>query len=261
MQGRGAHAWGWVMVGAGLIALDVAGVGAHARGAVIALAPSADNTIFEDSLGGTSNGAGDSFFAGKTGSSLLRRGLLRFDLSAIPAGSIITSVELSISCTRSASLGENVALHRALASWGEGTSVSLGQGGSGAPATTNDATWVFRFFGATPAQPWTTIGGDFASIASASRDIAGEGRYTFASTPELVADAQGWLDAPAANFGWFVLGAEDVTQSAKRFASRENPDALLRPELRVTYVPSPGGAVLVCGAIAWASRRRRGLLP
>lgn len=255
MQGRGISVL--VVAGAGLVAVDIAGGTAVAFGDVIALSPVADNTLFEDSLGGISSGSGDSLFAGKTGSSLLRRGVLRFDLSAIPAGSTITGVELSLSCTRSASLGELVTLHRALASWGEGASVSLGQGGSGAPAQAGDATWVFRFFGATPTQPWTNVGGDFASLASASREVGGEGRYTFASTPGLVADAQGWLDAPASNFGWFVIGAEDVVQSAKRFASRENPDALLRPELRVTYVPTPG-TLLLCGIVApLAARRRR----
>jgi hypothetical protein len=235
-----------------------AGVSATAHAGVLALTPMADNTLFEDSLGGLSNGAGESFFTGKTGSFLLRRGLVRFDLSTIPAGSTITSVELSLSCTRSASLDEPVSLHRALASWGEGTSVSLGQGGQGAPATTDDATWLFRFFGS-PATTWTSPGGDFAAAASATRNIGGEARYTYASTAGLVADAQTWLDAPASNFGWFVIGAEDVTQGAKRFASRENPTASLRPELRVTYIPAPSAMALFAGAAMLGARRRRSL--
>ena len=42
-----------------------------------------DNTLYEDANGLTSNGAGQYFFTGKTATSSLRRGLIKFDLSSI----------------------------------------------------------------------------------------------------------------------------------------------------------------------------------
>jgi hypothetical protein len=51
----------------------------------------------------------------------------------------------------------------------------------------------------------------------------------------MVADVQGWLDTPANNHGWILIGPEDV-QSAKRFGSRENSDVALRPALVLEFV-------------------------
>ena len=60
----------------------------------------ADNTIIEDAAGAYSGGGAQYFFVGRVGvngSSLLRRGALRFDFSSIPAGAIVTSVTLRMS--------------------------------------------------------------------------------------------------------------------------------------------------------------------
>jgi hypothetical protein len=66
--------------------------------------------------------------------------------------------------------------------------------------------------------------------------LTGLGSYTWASTPELVADVQLFLDIPASNFGWLFICSDEVTPAtAKRFASRHSgPGA---PRLVVTYVP------------------------
>ncbi|MGB0515304.1 MAG: hypothetical protein ACPGJE_10740, partial [Wenzhouxiangellaceae bacterium] len=52
----------------------------------LSLAPAADNTLYERAAGDLSNGTGPSLFIGLTGvnaGTVLRRALLRFDLSAI----------------------------------------------------------------------------------------------------------------------------------------------------------------------------------
>ena len=67
-----------------------------AQGATITLGASQDNTLYQDTIGGLSNGAGPTFLMGKTGGGSIRRGLIEFDLSAIPAGSIIDSVSLNL---------------------------------------------------------------------------------------------------------------------------------------------------------------------
>ena len=55
----------------------------------------------------------------------------------------------------------------------------------------------------------------------------------------MVADAQAWLDTPATNFGWILIGNEAQLKTAKRFNSRENPNSSNRPVLTLDYFP-PG---------------------
>src|SRR5438045_4634901 len=131
----------------------------------------------------------------------------------------------------------NVELHKLLADWGEGTSVAPGEEGDGAPATTNDATWRHRFFDTIF---WTTEGGDFSATVSASQSVGAIGVYTW-SSPQMTADAQSWLDNPATNFGWLVLGDESGSATAKRFDTREstNPPVLTIQYTASTPTPTP----------------------
>src|ERR1043165_890936 len=70
-----------------------------------------DNTLYQDATGSTSNGAGPGFFAGLTPSSSIRRGLISFDLTGIPAGSTITAVSLSLHQSGSQTAPVNVSLN------------------------------------------------------------------------------------------------------------------------------------------------------
>jgi len=242
---------------AGVIGLRTCG----AEGATASLTPSKDNTLFESTVGDISNGAGSSLYVGRAGiagGNGARRALLAFDLSSIPAGSVVTDVTLKMTVTKvspSAPAAPTM-LHRLTADWGEGASNSFDPGGAGALAQTPDATWLHRFYSTTP---WTTNGGDFAA-SSAAKSLAGEGDYTWDSTAALVADVQGWLNAPGSNFGWAVLGDEGTSGIARRLASREATNEATRPTLTVTYtVPEPGTltALAMAGMLAMARRRRR----
>jgi hypothetical protein len=54
----------------------------------------------------------------------------------------------------------------------------------------------------------------------------------------MAADVQGWLDSPATNFGWIIIGNESAALTAKRFDAHES--AATRPILTVYYtVPAP----------------------
>src|SRR5690242_9231596 len=90
---------------------------------------------------------------------------------------------------------------RRLSPWGQGSSDSGGTstsgGGQGAPSTTNDATWVHRFF---PALFWTTAGGDLAPAVSAILDVGVEGTYDWTGGA-LAAGVQGWLNKPGSDSG------------------------------------------------------------
>ena len=210
-----------------------------ARAAIINITPSKDNTLYEfDSKEGDfSNGVGFHFFAGKTVMSELRRAVLAFDITgSIPPGSIITSVTLTMNMSKT--LGNTariVELHKLLADWGEGTSHAPGEEGDGAPAKPNDATWRHSFFDNIF---WAIQGSDFSATVSASQSVGPLGYYTWNSA-QMVADVQSWVNNPASNFGWLVLGDESALGSAKRFDTRESASP---PVLTIEYrsaQPSP----------------------
>jgi hypothetical protein len=217
-----------------ITALGCAGV-RSASAAIIVINPSKDNTLYEydPAEGDHSNGAGFHFFAGENGMGELRRGLLAFDIAAaIPAGSTITAVSLTMNMSMTPAGTLIVELHKVLADWGEGTSHAPMGEGDGASATPNDATWRHRFFDSVF---WTTQGGDFSATVSASQSVGGVGQYTWSSA-QMVADAQSWLDNPASNFGWLVLGDETAIATAKRFDTRESASP---PMLTIQFTPGP----------------------
>ncbi len=192
----------------------------------------ADNTIYQ-TPSGNSNALGQNIFSGTNGGGSPRRGLIKFDPgAAIPAGATITAVTLTLNCNNTRTIADNVSLHTLTSDWGEGTSDAGGTGdGVGVAATTNDATWLTRFF---PSIPWTTAGGDFNSTASASTSINATGFFTW-STASMVSDVQSWLNNPAANYGWILLCNESTIATARRFASRQNTVMANRPSLSITY--------------------------
>jgi hypothetical protein len=206
----------------------------------VTLTPQKDNTIFSDPPGTGSNAKGQYLFAGAAGLAVngaLRRGLVQFPLSGIPAGSTVTSVKLTMRLSKApfGSGNRAVSLHRLTADWGEGTSMAFGNEGTGAPASAGDATWFERFFGSLA---WATPGGDFESTASATT-LVGDSLvdYTWDSTPALTSDVQSWLSGSAPNDGWILVGDESVPTTARRFNSRENIDEPSRPRLVVTFTP------------------------
>jgi hypothetical protein len=203
---------------------------------IVNINPSKDNTLYEyDPLDGDrSNALGFHFFAGETGMNELRRGVLAFDIAGnVPSGSTITAVSLSVNMSRTpTNTAYVVELHRLLADWGEGTSVAPGEEGDGAPATPNDATWRHRFF---DTMFWSAQGGDFSATVSASQLVGPVGQYTWSSA-QMVADVQAWLDNPASNFGWLVLGDETAIATAKRFDTRESATP---PMLTIEFIRAP----------------------
>ncbi len=210
-------------------------VGATVFADTASIPASLDNTIIEHPIAEFSNGAGEHFFAGITNNFEIRRGLIAFDIaSAIPAGSTINSVTLRLRMSRSISGPSVLAVHRALAEWGEGASNAIGNEGSGAVAEPGDATWFHRML---PDLFWTAIGGDFDPDASATQSVGFAGFYSWTSAT-MAADVQQWLDNPAANFGWLIKAqTEGEIRSAKRFDSRTHPTLANRPVLTVDFTP------------------------
>jgi hypothetical protein len=198
----------------------------------VVLTPSKDNTLYQSENGEVSNGAGPHIFTGTTRFRARRRALLAFDVAAqIPPGSRITRVSLTMNVSQTISGPMPVTLHRVSANWGEGTSNAGSAGdGAGAPSTTNDATWVHTFF---PDRRWTNAGGDFTAAADATGSAASGNSVWEGGT--MIARVQEWLDQPASNFGWIVIGNEVGQATAKRFDSREVPNATSRPSLTIEF--------------------------
>ena len=218
---------------------------ARAQGAqtTVTIGASKDNTLFQDSSGSLSSGAGPYLFVGKTNqgeSASRRRGLLRFDIAAnVPAGASINSVTLTLNVSRApfGSLAQTISVHKLVTDWGESTSDSTNTksaGGLGEAAASGDATWLHTF---SNGQLWTSPGGDFAGQPSGSTSVGSSGKQTW-SSDQMSQDVQAWLEGPGTNFGWLLWGNEASPGTARRFDTRENSNASNRPVLSVTYTPA-----------------------
>lgn len=199
----------------------------------ISLGPSADATLIQEPTGEYALGAAYNVYAGRigdNGGATIRRGLMRFNLSAIPAGSTITSVTLRLYMSQTQSGSQSVGLHRCSLPWTEGTAFAFG--GAGAVAGVGDSTWNYQAY---PTVPWPSPGGAFAATASATKAVSAVGFYSWSSTASLVADVQSWVDAPSSNHGWVIKGNEAASTTVKRFESREA--AANQPLLVVNYLP------------------------
>src|ERR1043166_572366 len=197
---------------------------------VVVLSPQKDNTLYEDGKGFLSNGHGIYFFAGRTAAPSLRRGLIAFDFTSIPANATITAVSLSLFMSKTHGGSASISLSKVSQAWGEGLSDAGEPGGQGANSEPNDATWYHTFFNTSF---WTNIGGDFSATSSASTTVSAvDTTYTWSSSG-WAAHVQAWVSNPAINFGWVIRGNETSNGNAKRFNTRENTNH--PPQLTVTY--------------------------
>ena len=231
-----------------VFAVCAAIVSAHvpaATAATVTLGPSKDNTLYFSATGQWSNGGGQHIFSGRTAINEQRRAVMAFDLSSIPPGSTIQGAALTLHLSRTVFGPASIELRKLTKNWGEGTADADSNEGGGTVAGPGDATWIHTFYDTTL---WTVAGGDFSAIVSATTIVDSAfvpGFFTWGSTPEMVADVQGWLNAPATNFGWALRMATTGPSTSKRFDSRENPNASFRPRLVVTFTgPTdvPGGS-------------------
>lgn len=228
----------------------------------------ADATIFAEQTGGTAydavaDGKGANLWTSVIVAGVVRRALVRFDTSALPPGAQVLAARVEAFMIRLRE-PQAIALHRIGAAWSEGPA-NGGDAGVGAAAGAGDCTWTHRVW---PAERWASRGGDYLLTASASAAVGGwPAPVVWASTPALVDDVQSWVETPASNHGWMMIGNESGTQNASRLASRESSEAAARPRLVVSWlapaadaqVPLPPWALALLGAAAAAAllRRRR----
>ncbi len=195
---------------------------------------SKDTTIYDS---GTVNGTGGGLFVGTNGQDTNQRGLIAFDLSAIPAGSTVTSVSLRLHVNAQGfnSGADTVSINAVTQTWNEaagGEGGATSGGGAGVPAVAGDATWF-----SSGLNNWTSPGGDYNPVASSSLVVDGVGVFHTFTGAGLVSDVQAWVNDPGSNYGWIIRGKENSNSSSKRFSSRENTGngGANVPLLTVTY--------------------------
>ncbi|MHB0956824.1 MAG: DNRLRE domain-containing protein [Pirellulaceae bacterium] len=241
-----------------------------AQAGVFVANASRDTTIFQSNAE-NSLGAGVTIYAGQNSAGSIRRALIGFDLSGISPGSEINSVELRLvlaDVSGTDATPRALGVHKLLDDWSEGTSgwgLGPGQTGQGFQPMTGErpATWKYQFHNA---DEWTSLGGDYAGTASATTSVGSDlgTMYTWLSTSDLVADVQGWIDNPATNFGWLLMGAENEKGTFRTFWSREadlkgTAYEAFEPKLVIGYtaVPEPASIVLFVGGVVAALMLRR----
>lgn len=143
--------------------------------------------------------------------------LLRFDLSAIPAGAKLQSVQLTFNVTNRTS-GEGFFVYPATRAWTE----------SGATWNQAGAAVAWSAAGARGAQ-------DRGAAVLATVLPTATGNYAVPLNAAGVAVVQGWVNAPSTNLG-FVIDADTNTDGLD-VASSEAATPALRPQLTVTYTP------------------------
>jgi hypothetical protein len=152
-----------------------------------------------------------------------RRGLVRFDVSALPAGVLVQDVALSLSLNGTKPYGAaTVDVHEPGAAW------------------TTSATW-HTTDGTTP---WPADGGAPSAVVAGTAAGPAAGRVTWTG-PALKDLVLGWRAAPSANRGLLLKAhAEGPGELNLSFATSESPDPAARPVLTVRYATPPDAPVV-----------------
>ena len=247
-------------VGVAVLGVTMVLAGGGVEGATLQFGAVRDAVLYEDAGGLVANGAGEFLVAGRTnqGSGSRRRSLLAFDVTSIPAGAVVTGVEVWLHAQTVTTADVALGLHRMLTAWTSGGSNPGGNEATGVGALAGDATWLHA---SAPGLLWAVSGGDYAGAASAVRMVTGAGGWVTWSGAGLVADVEMWRSDPGGNAGWMLRSDEVTAQTAKRFESADSADAGLRPVLVVEFTVIPEVSVgllsLVGGVVVLGRRRRR----
>ena len=224
----------------GLILLAALGLGLRVAALSVTNNPVTDTSLME--VAPDHNNGGQAWvLAGRTQNGPHNHALYRFGFANVPSNAIIQSAVLQLEVTHqpgdASAVDSPFGLHRMLRPWGEGTNVAIANPGQGTPATPGEATWTHSFY---PTNAWAAPGGaagvDYATGESSYQFIYSPdlSPYRFESTPEMVDDVQEWISRPQNNFGWMLIGDDDTIYTARRFNSREDPNA--QPLLEVFFI-------------------------
>jgi len=235
----------------------------------------------QDANLGNGSGGSNRFYAnylddGMTLDSRMTHFLQRFDVSSIPAGSIINSAFLTTYFANDNANNRtftNVKLSQLQPgkAWIEG----VGQN----PATDGSVTWNSQAARATPetTTPWATPGATSASdivlATTQTFDLVGVDGTATAVNRNITLWVQDWVNNPANNTGllWWGGNSADSDSGNRRFLLGSKEDgagpagdlAAAAPTLVIDYtvVPEPGAIVLLAaGLLTLIAGRRKSVL-
>ena len=204
------------MKNAARVAACAVALAASVRAEVVTIGATADTFMVSSEV--ANNGGGHTHAtSGTAGSGSDRRALFQFDLSGLPPGATVTSVQFAAQVVNTPSFGpvdSTFDLFAVYGEWVEGVQV----GNSGAAAAAGECTWSSRQY---TVADWTNAGGDFAAAPLAAAAVGGNGGYGWEGAG-LQALVQAWLDGAAENHGLLLISeAEGTARTARGFATRE----------------------------------------
>ena len=179
-------------------------------------------------------GIKDSMLIGTGAGGQINRGMIKFDISSLPAGATLTSATLALYCTGEANAAdEDVGAHKSLVQWYEGDK-------DGGTTTIDGSTWNNRnHIGAVA---WTggaggVSGTEWTAVATATTAITTTGQFF---NWNVLADVNSWYGG-ATNYGWWLINTDEVNLSTRKtFSSSDEPTAAQRPKLTIVYtLPTP----------------------
>lgn len=138
------------------------------------------------------------------------RGLLQFDLAAIPFASRITNASLRLVVQQSQGAADTLNVHRLRAGWVE-----------------DEVTWLDR----TIDDAWASPGGDFDPTVAGQFEVSLSGPVAVDIT-DLVQD---WVSGKYPNHGLLLLAPSSPGGQKKEFPSSDISGVGVQPELTVTY--------------------------
>ncbi len=160
-----------------------------------------------------------------TGGSLsLQRGLVKFNVSSIPAVTQLT--------------GATLCLYSYDTAYVKGSTGFYGVYPLTRDWTDAQTTWNIAKTGTN----WTTAGGDVAATpdATSPKQATAGVWYPF----DVMARVQAWLAVPSTNYGWLVKCTDENLHNQDRFYTSDTTNATLRPKLVVSdMVPAVPGDI------------------
>jgi hypothetical protein len=202
------------------------------------------DTYIEQNSANANFGVATTIRAGLGAAGTVRRGLLKIDISSLPAAVTLTAASLTVHCANELSSTDySVGAHRAITAFFEGIR-------NGATPSEDGSTWNFRNHNGSVA--WAggaggAAGSDWTATATDTKSITGVGDFVF----NVLADVQAWYGG-ATNLGWWLVNASEGTaNSRKDFDSSDGATSGDRPELAITYGLG-GGGVFYPGVLASA---------
>lgn len=182
-----------------------------ARAITVTLSPTQDSWLAQASP--NSNHGNDNVLRVRTAPAAVQRTVIQFDLSGIPVCSTVSSAVLNLTITNPPANSRMHGVHRLTNTWTE----------AGVDWDTRDG-----------AAAWTTAGGDFAFLPSATAATGTVNGAVIQWT--LTTDANTWVATPSANRGWLIKDtAEASGTEITSYGSEENGMVADRPTLVVTY--------------------------